>query len=57
MTLTKDGSRKMAHDLLMEDFPINQLGRLTDDEMIEAWISYHQEPVPQSWLVQEEDHG
>jgi len=57
MKLTKEGSRKMAHDLLMEDFPINQIGKLSNDEMIEAWISYRQEPVPQSWLVQEEDHG
>ena len=53
MKLTKDGSRKMAHDLLMEDFPMNQLGRLSDDEMIEAWISYRQEPVPQSWIAEE----
>lgn len=54
MKLTNVGSKRVYHDLLMEDFPPNQLGRFSDSEMIEAWQSWRGETIPASWIEKDE---
>ena len=52
INVTKEALRRMAHDLYMEDWSGNQIGRLSNNELIQAWICYHDE-IPQSWIITE----